>query len=320
MERRRAGFKNPETRKKWGRDDMAAIPGIAIAVPPGYKGTPESLVALIKPISGTERDRIKRKGIPIPKQPEVQLYVEWKKGFIVNGKMYLNSFESRSGCRLFWKRETADEILYLKARECEGKYRAAGGRYSSEEPATNYFSTPGPWEGKSKSIKSESVSSSSQRSFISPSILLDKNTTNEETKDTKEESEKESEESEEELEKESDKDLEKDLKTKEESKKELEGKSEKEIKIKKSRRQNRKRKKKERVRREKREKRRRQKEKKEMKEEKKKKKKKKEKKEKERKEREERQKKRNNKQERKHKKGREKNIQKKQKSCPKRIE
>lgn len=136
---RRAGVvKDPTTKKKWSVDDISKVQGIAIEVPPGYDKDPEELVRLIPKLSGAQKDKLKKKGKPIPKQPDVQLLIEWKAGMMVEDgtgkpKKRFTSWESRSGCRTLWKKHRiADAFLLEVAMKREGGYRNAGGRHSSE--------------------------------------------------------------------------------------------------------------------------------------------------------------------------------------------
>jgi hypothetical protein len=130
--------KDPTTKKKWSVDNISKVQGIAIKVPPGYDKEPEELVRLIPKLSGAQKDKLKKKGKPIPKQPDVQLLIEWKAGMMVddgtsNPKERFTSWESRSGCRTLWKKHRiADAFLLEVAMKREGGYRKAGGRHSSE--------------------------------------------------------------------------------------------------------------------------------------------------------------------------------------------
>jgi hypothetical protein len=143
---RRAGkVKDPKTKKKWSVDDISKIQGIAIAVPPGYEGKPEDLVKLLPRLSGKQKDELKDQKKPIPKQPDVQLLIEWKVGVKVEDEdeERFTSWESRSGCRILWKKhEVADKLLLEWATEREVNYRRAGGKHSSEERSVSPVQIP----------------------------------------------------------------------------------------------------------------------------------------------------------------------------------
>ncbi len=125
VESRRAGkVKDPVTKKKWEVSDVDDIIGIAIAVPPGYSGNAEDLVLPIRKYSGTEKDAMKARGESVPKQPDVQLFIQWKEED-ADGK--LTSWENRTGCRLLWKKN-ADLTLFNTATHFEGYFRKAGGK------------------------------------------------------------------------------------------------------------------------------------------------------------------------------------------------
>ncbi|KAH8587305.1 hypothetical protein B0O99DRAFT_601750 [Bisporella sp. PMI_857] len=141
---RRAGkVKNRQTKEKWNKSDIAAVLGVVIEIPPKYKGNPEDLVRLIKPLTNKEVFDLKEKGKPIPKQPEVQLFLQWKLGMIPEGEEeeVFISYESRSGCRTIFKK-TADQYLFEKAKEFEEAYRNAEGRTKSEIRTMSPVSLP----------------------------------------------------------------------------------------------------------------------------------------------------------------------------------
>lgn len=146
MKWRRAGKVNPKTGKKWSVEDMQPVfPRIAIKVPPGYERDPEDLVKLIPAISGAEKDALKKAGKPAPKQPDVQMYIEWKDGFIPEGETEerFSSWESRSCCRTLWKKQIiADNFLVNVATKREEAYRNAGGKNSSEPRSMSPFEFP----------------------------------------------------------------------------------------------------------------------------------------------------------------------------------
>ena len=137
MKWRRAGRnKDPKSENKWTVDDIKHVHAIAIEVPPGYSGNPEEQVRLIPPLSIDEKKKLKDNGKPVPKQPDMQLLIEWKEGFKAEGEdePRFTSWESRSGCRTLWKKhKVADDYLLRFAMQREGNYRKAGGRHSSEE-------------------------------------------------------------------------------------------------------------------------------------------------------------------------------------------
>lgn len=145
---RRAGVvKDPKTEKKWSVDDIHSIQGIAIEVPEGYDKDPEELVKLIPKLSGAEKDKYKKMGKPIPKQPDVQLLIQWKDGMKVQGESDLRftSWESRTGCRTLWKKHrVADEFLLNVAIKREEGYRKAGGTHSSEIRSMSPIDIPRP--------------------------------------------------------------------------------------------------------------------------------------------------------------------------------
>jgi hypothetical protein len=90
---RRAGTpKDEKAGTKWGWSDALTVRGIAIAVPSGYEGNAEDLVLPVKRYSEIERKEMKDAGKPIPKQPDVQVLIEWKT--LKDGKVL--SWESRT--------------------------------------------------------------------------------------------------------------------------------------------------------------------------------------------------------------------------------
>jgi hypothetical protein len=121
---------------KWSADDMADVIGIAIEVPPGYKGNPEDLVLPIPRLSEAEKEEKKAKGERLPVQADVQLIIRWNSPKVVKGISddYFFSFESRSGCySIFGTTARANKKLYDVARTAEQNYRENGGKYSVEE-------------------------------------------------------------------------------------------------------------------------------------------------------------------------------------------
>jgi len=138
VEDRRAGKINPKTKKQWGVGDIQDIIGIAIAVPEGYTGDVEALVVPIKKLSGTEKDNLRDQKKPIPRQPDVQLGIQWWEP-LENGA--LQSWENRTGCRTIWKKN-GDATLLGFAKLFEGNYRTHGGQHSSEERSVSPFDIP----------------------------------------------------------------------------------------------------------------------------------------------------------------------------------
>jgi hypothetical protein len=139
MNFRRAGkAKDHATETTWSSDDIGHVRGIAIDVPENYNQRPEKLVELIPEISKDERKRMKDNGEKVPKQPDVQLYIEWKKPIRMIDKYgkaneIWTSWESRSGCRALWrKKKLADDYLLDYATAREKNFRNAQG--SEEGP------------------------------------------------------------------------------------------------------------------------------------------------------------------------------------------
>jgi hypothetical protein len=94
IEDRRAGtVKDKKAGTKWGWSNALAVRGIAVAVLSGYSGNAEDLVVLVQRFSAVEKEVMKKAGKPIPKQPDVQVLIEWKTPG-KNGKVL--SWESRS--------------------------------------------------------------------------------------------------------------------------------------------------------------------------------------------------------------------------------
>ncbi|KFZ16135.1 hypothetical protein V501_02384 [Pseudogymnoascus sp. VKM F-4519 (FW-2642)] len=121
---------------KWTSDDVDDLIGIAIEVPPGYKGNPEDLVLPIPRLSEVEKEEIKARGERLPRQADVQLIIRWKFPKVVKGisEQYFYSFESRAGCQsIYGTAKKAAQVLYELARTAEQKYRENGGLYSVEE-------------------------------------------------------------------------------------------------------------------------------------------------------------------------------------------
>jgi hypothetical protein len=161
MDWRRAGTKKKGSKERWGINDVKAVKGIAIAVPPGYTENPENLVVRIPRMSQRKKDKLKKEGKRVPRQPDVQLLIEWKtpKGVIPLGgtdeeDVYL-SWESRGGCARIWKKKV-DEVLVKYAQFHEVKYRLGGGKHSSEEPELSPFNVPSPGSSEEPPSSSES--------------------------------------------------------------------------------------------------------------------------------------------------------------------
>lgn len=126
---RRAGVEK-DSKTKWTVADIEEVRGIAIAVPPGYSGKVEDLVIPIPKLSAVAKEELRLKGKPVPRQPDVQLLIEWKEKD-KDGRVL--SWENRSGCRTLWKKN-GDQALLDAATHFEGHYRNAGGKHQSEEP------------------------------------------------------------------------------------------------------------------------------------------------------------------------------------------
>lgn len=121
---RRAGtLKDEVTGAKWGWSDALAVRGIAIAVPNGHTGNVEDLVLPVKKYSIEEKVAMKAAKEPIPKQPDVQVLIEWKSKD-KNGKVL--SWESRSTSAALWKKATP-RVLWDAATHFEGYFRDGGG-------------------------------------------------------------------------------------------------------------------------------------------------------------------------------------------------
>ncbi len=149
MRWRRGGkLKDVKAEVKWSSRDVKDILGIAIEVPLGYNGKPEDLARPIARLSKKEKERLRRKNKPIPKepkQPEVQLLVEWWQGMIAEGETEtrLTSWESRSTCRQIWRKKgVADDVLLDAAIKKEQAYKRAGGRHSTEERSLSPIGIP----------------------------------------------------------------------------------------------------------------------------------------------------------------------------------
>jgi len=147
MDTRRAGKKDPETDLKWTPDDIKEIVGIAIAVPAGYEGKVEDLVKPLPKLSLQQKADLKKVGKPIPRQPDVQLIIKWKKPIHIKVKgepelrpVYL-SYESRTGCKTLWKKNYL-VTLNEAALHWESRYREAGGTHQSEEREMTPFQVP----------------------------------------------------------------------------------------------------------------------------------------------------------------------------------
>jgi hypothetical protein len=125
IEDRRAGtVKDKNAGTKWGWSDALAVRGIAVAVPSGYSGNAEDLVVPVQRFSAVEKEVMKKAGKPIPKQPDVQVLIEWKTPG-TNGKVL--SWESRSTSAALWKKVTPI-VLWDAAKHFEGYFRAGGGK------------------------------------------------------------------------------------------------------------------------------------------------------------------------------------------------
>ncbi|OBT40535.1 hypothetical protein VE00_09008 [Pseudogymnoascus sp. WSF 3629] len=120
---------------KWTADDIDDVVGIAIEVPPGYKGKPEDLVIPIEPLTVAQKEKIKAKGERVPAQADVQLIIRWKLPKVVKGisESYYLSFESRYGCYSIYGVENGKTKLYDIAKMAETYYRKNGGKYSVEQ-------------------------------------------------------------------------------------------------------------------------------------------------------------------------------------------
>jgi hypothetical protein len=67
--------KDCETKKKWDISDIHKVKGIAIAVPFRYAKNVEDLVVLIPRLSILQKEVLKSKSKPVPKQLDVQLLI-----------------------------------------------------------------------------------------------------------------------------------------------------------------------------------------------------------------------------------------------------
>ncbi|KFY02548.1 hypothetical protein V490_00461 [Pseudogymnoascus sp. VKM F-3557] len=134
---RREHTLNPKTEKKWTVDDVAKIIAIALDVPPNYDKPPEERARLV--LSREEKRKLKEEKKKVPKQPDVQVLIEWKLPLMVFVEEYpsttyelrYTSWESRSGCRKIWK-SNADNRINEWAQQFETWYRTVGGRNSIE--------------------------------------------------------------------------------------------------------------------------------------------------------------------------------------------
>ncbi|PMD55350.1 uncharacterized protein K444DRAFT_697363 [Hyaloscypha bicolor E] len=146
MERRRGGKNKPLSKEKWRKKDIKAIKGIAIAVPCEYPGKPEDLVAQIKPISEKKKIKLKKNGKKVPKQPDVQLLIEWREPLVVetpSGPQSVStSWESRSGCGRIWNKKIVPDLMCRYAKFHEVNYRRHGGEHGSEERSISPFEIP----------------------------------------------------------------------------------------------------------------------------------------------------------------------------------
>jgi hypothetical protein len=111
------------------------VKGIAIAVPLGYLGNVEDLVVPIPKLSTVQKEVLKSKGKPVPKQLDVQLLIQWKEPD--NDDKYI-SWENKTTCRTLWKKN-GDPVLLSAAKHFEGHYRKAGGKHLSEERSVSPF-------------------------------------------------------------------------------------------------------------------------------------------------------------------------------------
>ncbi|KAL5344429.1 hypothetical protein ACLOAV_010689 [Pseudogymnoascus australis] len=137
MLRRRGGELKPKSEEKWAVEDLSAVKLIAIEVPLGYTSSPANLVKLIPKMTGTEKDEFKANNWQIPKQPDVQLYCEWKEALTLdNGERVFTSWESRATCHSLWKKNADSYLLYV-ARLIEGWHeKVSGGQYVDEPMPT----------------------------------------------------------------------------------------------------------------------------------------------------------------------------------------
>jgi hypothetical protein len=147
MDTRRAGKKKPGTQENWTLDDLDEVVGIAISVPPGYGGNVENLVKALPKLSLEEKVELRKDGKPIPRQPDVQLIIQWKEPIEITvpgepapRKVFL-SYESRTGCKILWKKN-GNVTLDTAAAHWEGRYRKAGGTHQSEEREMTPFDAP----------------------------------------------------------------------------------------------------------------------------------------------------------------------------------
>ena len=62
-------------------DDIEHIHEIAIQVLAIYSGNPAELVKRLPLLSAEAKKKLRDKGKKLPKQPDVQLLIEWKAGF-----------------------------------------------------------------------------------------------------------------------------------------------------------------------------------------------------------------------------------------------
>ncbi|KFY21433.1 hypothetical protein V493_07417 [Pseudogymnoascus sp. VKM F-4281 (FW-2241)] len=136
MHWRREHTLNPITKNHWKVEDIEKILAIALDVPPNYDKQPEERAHLV--LSREQKRKLKEEKKKVPKQPDVQVLIEWKEGIPIftdpaRGEytMQYTSWESRSGCRKIWK-SNADNRINEWAQQFEAWYRTVGGRNSIE--------------------------------------------------------------------------------------------------------------------------------------------------------------------------------------------
>ncbi|KFZ04525.1 hypothetical protein V501_09145, partial [Pseudogymnoascus sp. VKM F-4519 (FW-2642)] len=76
MNWRREHTLNPETKNHWRVADIEKIIAIALDVPPNYDKQPEERAYLV--LSREEKRKLKEEKKKVPKQPDVQVLIEWK--------------------------------------------------------------------------------------------------------------------------------------------------------------------------------------------------------------------------------------------------
>ncbi|KIM93147.1 hypothetical protein OIDMADRAFT_61934 [Oidiodendron maius Zn] len=147
IDTRRAGKTKPGTDQMWAPDDIDNVLGVAVSVPAGYGGKVEDLVKALPKLSLIQKVALTDAKKPIPRQPDIQLVIQWKEPIMVRVKgepepreMRL-SFENRGGCKMIWKRcyqKTLDDTAF----HYEDHYRAAGGKHQSEPLEIPPFPVP----------------------------------------------------------------------------------------------------------------------------------------------------------------------------------